>query len=222
MKNLNLTINANNVIGLVGPSGSGKSTAIDILLGLIEPTSGKVLVDGTAINSQNKRSWQDKIGFVPLSIFLSEGTIAENVAFGVPTREISTDAVQQALELARLGEFIASLNAGIEAPVGERGIQLSGGQRQRIGIARALCHNLPILIFDEATSALDGITEKIIMESIHAFHGLKTIIMIAHRLKTVEKCDCIYFLVDGRIDDQGTNAELIAKNPQFRQMAQHV
>ena len=221
LKDLSVNIKVNSVIGFVGPSGSGKSTAIDVLLGLIEADSGRLLVDGVEINLYNKRAWQDKIGLVPQAIFLSEGSIAENIAFGVPKDEISTESVLHAIELAHLTEFIDSLEDGIYTTVGERGVQLSGGQRQRIGIARALYHNPSVLVFDEATSALDGITEKIIMEAIHDFHGSKTVIMIAHRLKTVEKCDLIYFLVDGRIEDQGTYAELIANNSQFRKMTQY-
>ena len=161
------------------------------------------------------------IGFVPQSIFLSEGSIAENVAFGIPEKDIDLEQVNKALKLAHLGELVQSLEKGIHTKVGERGVQLSGGQRQRIGIARALYHEADVLVFDEATSALDGITEKMIMEAIHDFSGQKTIIMIAHRLKTVQKCDQIYYIDQGQLIDQGTYQELIEKNADFKRMASH-
>lgn len=221
LSGLNLSIPANKVVGIVGPSGSGKSTAIDVLLGLIEPQEGQVLIDDVQIQENNKRAWQNTIGFVPQSIFLSEGSIAENVAFGLPVKNINLEQVKVAIQLAHLDELVAELPEGIDTKVGERGVQLSGGQRQRIGIARALYHEASVLVFDEATSALDGITEKIIMDAIHDFNGQKTIIMIAHRLKTVQKCDIIFFIDKGKVIDQGTYQELIAKNPQFKEMAAH-
>jgi HlyD family secretion protein len=221
LNGLNLSIPANKIVGIVGPSGSGKSTAIDVLLGLIEPQEGQVLIDDVQIQENNKRAWQNTIGFVPQSIFLSEGSIAENVAFGLPVKNINLEQVKVAIQLAHLDELVAELPEGIDTKVGERGVQLSGGQRQRIGIARALYHEASVLVFDEATSALDGITEKIIMDAIHDFNGQKTIIMIAHRLKTVQKCDIIFFIDKGKVIDQGTYQELIAKNPQFKEMAAH-
>lgn len=216
---INMSISANSVIGLVGPSGSGKSTIIDILLGLIEPQNGQLKVDNVIINEKNCRSWQNSIGFVAQSIFLSEGTIAENVAFGVPQDQIDSKRVKQALKLARLTEFRQTLEEGINTKVGERGVQLSGGQRQRIGIARALYHKANVLVFDEATSSLDGITEKMIMQAIQDFSGQKTIIMIAHRIKTVQKCDQIFFIDKGQVVNQGTYQELIKSNEHFRNMA---
>lgn len=218
---LNMSIPVNSVIGLVGASGSGKSTAIDLLLGLLTPQQGELCIDDTCITADNKRAWQNTLGFVPQSIFLSEGTIAENVAFGLPVKDINLEQVNKALELANLTELVEQLPSGINTKVGERGVQLSGGQRQRIGIARALYHEADVLVFDEATSALDGITEKTIMEAIHDFSGKKTIIMIAHRLKTVQKCDIIYFMDKGRIVDQGTYQELVNNNPKFKEMAEH-
>jgi len=218
---ISMTIPANSVVGIVGASGSGKSTLIDILLGLLTPQDGEIHVDGTKITTENKRSWQNMLGFVPQSIFLSEGSIAENVAFGLPVDSIDIQQVNKALELSNLSELVKELPKGLDTKVGERGIQLSGGQRQRIGIARALYHEANILVFDEATSALDGITEKIIMDAIHNFSGQKTIIMIAHRLKTVQKCDIIYLMDQGKIVDQGTYQELIEKNNQFKKMADH-
>ena len=218
---LNMQIKANSVVGIVGPSGSGKSTLIDILLGLIQPQSGLLKINGQEITAGNLRAWQNTIGFVPQSIFLSEGTIAENVAFGITEKEINFDQVKKILSLAHLDELVESLDQGIHTKVGERGVQLSGGQRQRIGIARALYHEADILMFDEATSALDGITEKMIMEAIHDFSGHKTIIMIAHRLRTVHQCDKVIFIDQGCVVDQGTYSELIEKNKIFRKMAKH-
>ncbi len=218
---LNMSIPAHSVIGIVGASGSGKSTLIDILLGLIEPQQGQLIIDGDIIGSENRRSWQNTIGFVAQSIFLSEGTIAENVAFGIPNTNINLEQVEHALHLSNLTTLINSLEDGIQTKVGERGVQLSGGQRQRIGIARALYHKAEVLVFDEATSSLDGITEKMVMEAIHEFSGKKTIIMIAHRLKTVQKCDQIFFIDKGQVVDQGSYEELIKTNEYFKKMAKH-
>jgi HlyD family secretion protein len=221
LNEMNISIPVKKVIGIVGPSGSGKSTLVDILLGLIEPQKGLLKIDDKIINNQNRRSWQNSIGFVAQAIFLSEGTIAENVAFGFSKNQINLKQVDKALELANLDEFVQGLKNGVHTKVGERGVQLSGGQRQRIGIARALYHQAEILIFDEATSSLDGITEKMIMQAVHKFSGEKTIIMIAHRLKTVEKCDQIFFIDEGKVADQGNFQELIEKNEKFKSMADH-
>ena len=218
---VNMSIPVNSVIGLVGSSGSGKSTLIDLLLGLLTPQQGGIYVDNIRITADNKRAWQDLLGFVPQSIFLSEGSIAENIAFGIPAKDISLKQVNKALNLANLTELVEQLPDGVNTRVGERGVQLSGGQRQRIGIARALYHEAEVLVFDEATSALDGITEKIVMDAIHEFSGQKTIIMIAHRLKTVEKCDLIYFMEHGKIIDYGTYQELVVRNVKFKEMARY-
>ena len=221
LNQLSMTIPANSVIGVVGPSGAGKSTLIDIFLGLIEPQEGQLIVDHTIINGQNLRSWQNSIGFVAQSIFLSEGTIAENIAFGISHDQIDLEQVQKVIKLAYLDEFIQTLNDGVDTRVGERGVQLSGGQRQRIGIARALYHKAEVIVFDEATSSLDGVAEKMIMDAIHDFSGQKTIILIAHRLKTVQKCDKIFFINNGKVDDQGTYQELLENNEHFKNMAMH-
>ena len=218
---VNMGIPVNSVIGLVGSSGSGKSTLIDLLLGLLTPQQGGIYVDDVRITADNKRAWQDLLGFVPQSIFLSEGSIAENIAFGIPAKDISLKQVNKALKLANLTELVEQLPDGVNTRVGERGVQLSGGQRQRIGIARALYHEAEVLVFDEATSALDGITEKIVMDAIHEFSGQKTIVMIAHRLKTVEKCDLIYFMEHGKIIDHGTYQELVVRNVKFKEMAKY-
>ena len=221
LNKFNINIPVNSLIGIVGPSGAGKSTLIDILLGLIEPQNGCLKVDDVIINDSNQRSWKNTIGFVAQNIFLSEGTIAENVAFGIPGDKIDYTQVKKVLDLAYLTEFIESLENGISTSVGERGIQLSGGQRQRIGIARALYHEAQVLVFDEATSSLDGVTEKYIMKAINNFSGKKTIILIAHRLKTVKNCDKIFFIDNGKVMDSGTYLELIEKNEYFKNMAKH-
>ena len=219
--NLNMIIPVNSIIGIVGASGSGKSTTIDLLLGLLTPQQGEMYIDNIRITETNVRAWQNTLGFVPQSIYLSEGTIAENVAFGLPAKDINLDQVNNAIKLANLTELVNQLPGGVHTKVGERGVQLSGGQRQRIGIARALYNEAEVLVFDEATSALDGITEKIIMDAIHNFSGKKTIIMIAHRLKTVRKCDIIYMMEQGKVIDQGTYEQLLETNPKFKEMAEH-
>jgi HlyD family secretion protein len=221
LNDMNMLIPVNSVIGIVGPSGAGKSTLIDLLLSLIKPQKGQLKIDDIVINDQNSRSWQNTIGFVAQNIFLSEGTIAENIAFGIPKDEIDFEQIKKVLTLVHLNDLIKSLEKGFHTKVGERGIQLSGGQRQRIGIARALYHKAEVLVFDEATSSLDGITEKMIMEAIHDLSGKKSIILIAHRLKTVKKCDKIFFIDKGRVADHGTYNELIEKNKHFRNMAMH-
>jgi len=214
-----LDIPVNQVIGLVGASGSGKSTAIDILLGLIEPQSGSLVVDGEEVNGIKKRAWQNNVGFVPQAIFLADSSIRENIAFGIPSEEVDEARVKRAAQMAHLDELLERLPEGLNTRVGERGIQLSGGQRQRIGIARALYDDAEVLVLDEATSALDGITEKLVMDAIHDFAGKKTIVMIAHRLSTVRKCDRIYFLKDGKLKASGTFNELLKENMDFERMA---
>ncbi|XKH58862.1 ABC transporter ATP-binding protein/permease [Halomonas sediminis] len=221
VKELDLEIPVNQVIGLVGASGSGKSTTIDLLLGLIEPSQGEVLVDDQPVTSTNRRAWQNTLGFVPQSIFLADSSIRENIGFGLPPDVIDDEKVRHAASLAHLDKLLAELPDGLETRVGERGVQLSGGQRQRIGIARALYHDAEVLILDEATSALDGITEKMIMEAIHDFSGKKTIIMIAHRLATVKQCDCIYLMSGGRIVSHGTYQELTEYSSEFKKMAKY-
>jgi HlyD family secretion protein len=158
---------------------------------------------------------------VPQAIFLADSSIRENIAFGLPPETIDEDRVRRAATMAHLDELLDELPLGLETRVGERGVQLSGGQRQRIGIARALYDDADVLILDEATSALDGITERLIMDAIHDFAGRKTIIMIAHRLATVQQCDCIYLLANGQVVDQGSYDELHQRNAVFQRMAQH-
>ena len=219
LNHVNMSIPTNTVVGIVGPSGSGKSTLINILLGLIKPQEGDLKIDDVVINENNRRAWQNSIGFVAQNIFLSDRSIAENVAFGIAKDEINYDRVYKALDLSHLTELLQNLDDGINTLVGERGVKLSGGQSQRIGIARALYHEAEVLVFDEATSSLDGISEKKVMEAIHEFGGQKTIIMIAHRIKTVQNCDQIFFVDKGQVIDQGTYQELIDRNKDFQKMA---
>ena len=194
-----MVVRKGEVIGIAGPSGTGKTTTADIILGLLEPQSGEVLVDGISIE-QDLKGWLSLIGYIPQDIFLLDGTIRANVAFGTDERNSSEEAVLQALEEASLADFVKSLPQGIDTEIGERGIRLSGGQRQRIGIARALYLNPEILIMDEATSSLDNETEKEIMEAIRNLQGKKTMIIIAHRLSTLEFCDRVYHVEKGKIE----------------------
>ncbi|RBJ79154.1 ABC transporter ATP-binding protein [Pseudomonas sp. MWU12-2534b] len=216
---ISLKFPVNSVVGIVGPSGSGKSTLIDMLLGLISPDEGEFCVGGKCIEKNNIRSWQNLLGYVPQSIFLTEGTIVENIAFGVEEDSIDFKKVEKALKLASLDQWVENLPDGYLTKVGERGVQISGGQRQRLGIARALYNDADFLFFDEATSALDGVTEKMIMEAIDGFSSKKTIVMIAHRLNTVKNCDFIFMIDRGKLVDQGTYEYLLANNPYFKSMA---
>lgn len=195
-------------LGIVGGSGAGKSTLVDVILGLLTPDAGVVEVDGRNITG-NLRSWRDQIGYVPQAIYLTDDTVAANVAFGVPPDEVDIGAVRRALEAAQLDEFVTSLPEGVETFVGERGVRLSGGQRQRIGIARALYRDPPILVLDEATSSLDTETEQGVMAAVNQLHGSKTLIIVAHRLSTVANCDELIRLERGRIVKEGTFAEVM-------------
>lgn len=218
--NVNIIVPKNKTIGLVGVTGSGKTTTVDIILGLLSPSTGQLMVDNTALTSNLLDSWQQNLGYVPQAIYLTDDTVANNIAIGIPAEFIDEQAVIRAAKLANLHEFIVNdMAQGYDTFVGEGGIRLSGGQRQRIGIARALYHDPEVLIFDEATSALDGDTEQVIITSINELAKQKTIIIIAHRLTTVKDCHSIYFFEKGRIVDQGTFDELVTKNSQFRKIA---
>lgn len=193
-------------VAFVGTSGAGKSTMVDILLGLLPPQQGKILVDGMDVY-KNLRTWQKEIGYIPQTIYLSDDSIRNNVAFGIEEEEIEEQAVIAALKQAQLYDFVDTLPEGLDTCVGDRGIRLSGGQRQRIGIARALYHNPEILVLDEATSALDNDTEAAVMEAIDSLKGQKTIIIIAHRLTTIKNADTIYEVKDGKVEQTtGVNA----------------
>ena len=201
LENASVSIPIGKSIGFIGPSGAGKSTTVDILLGLLEPQKGKVTVDGIDIRT-NLPGWYARIGYVPQMIFMLDDTIRNNVAYGVDEKDIDEEQVWYALREAQMDEFVRGLPDGLDTSIGERGVRISGGQRQRLGIARALYTEPEIMIFDEATSALDNDTESAIMEAIERLHGKKTLVIIAHRLTTIEKCDAVY-----RVEELGFHKE---------------
>jgi ABC-type multidrug transport system fused ATPase/permease subunit len=211
LSSINLKISSGEAVGFVGQSGSGKSTLIDIMLGLLHPQSGSVLINGRDIN-EVKQSWQKQIGYIPQTIFLMDDSLRRNIAIGIADSEIDEVAIREALKSAQLEDFVASLPEGLDTVVGERGVRLSGGQRQRIGIARALYHRPSVLVLDEATSSLDTETEHGVMQAVQALQGDKTVIIVAHRLSTVEYCDRLYRLDAGRIVDEGTFDEVMNRS----------
>lgn len=220
LTSVSLSIRAGERIGIVGGTGAGKTTIADIVLGLLSPTSGHVAADGVVIGEHNRRQWQDSVGYVPQDIFLIDATIAENIAFGIAGPKIDRQRMEEVSRIAQLDDFVrAELPDGYETTVGERGVRLSGGQRQRIGIARALYHGADLIVFDEATSALDNLTERGVMAAIEAVPGSKTILMIAHRLSTVKKCDRIIVLDHGEIVGIGPWDDLLVHNSAFRELA---
>ena len=198
LHDITLKIPKGKTVALIGPSGAGKTTLADIILGLLPPVSGVVRMDDKNVY-ENLRSWRQKLGYIPQSIYLSDDTIRNNVAFGIYEEQIDEDAIWKALEKAQLKEFVQGLEKGLDTYVGDRGVRLSGGQRQRIGIARALYHDPEILVLDEATSALDSSTEQAVMESIESLQGLKTMIIIAHRLTTIKNADLVYEVSGGNV-----------------------
>jgi ABC-type multidrug transport system fused ATPase/permease subunit len=220
VRGLSLTIPARSTVGIVGGTGAGKTTTVDLILGLLLPQKGRFAVDGLPITAANLRAWQQSVGYVPQQIFLTDDTIAANIAFGREPKDIDRAAVERAARTAELHDFVMrELPEGYESRVGERGVRLSGGQRQRIGIARALYHDPDVLILDEATSALDNLTERAVMDAVHNLGHAKTIVMIAHRLSTVRDCDTIFMLEGGRVVAQGSYDALIETNRQFRALA---
>lgn len=220
INNLNLTLPAFTTMGIVGGTGSGKTTVADLILGLLRPDSGDIQVDGVTLDRDNMHAWRRSLGYVPQSIYLTDATIAQNIAFGVPKEAIDMAAVESAAKTAVLHDFVMKeLPEQYDTVVGERGVRLSGGQRQRIGIARAMYHDPSLLILDEATAALDNLTESAVMEAVQNIRNDKTIIMIAHRLSTVRKCDQIFLLEEGRVASSGTFDELVANSDTFRRMA---
>lgn len=204
---ISITIPRGNAVAFVGPSGAGKSTLVDIILGLLSPDEGEVLIDGSNIN-HDISSWQQQIGYIPQSIYLSDDTIRRNIAFGISDANIDDIRVWDVLKAAQLKDLVSSFPEQLNTWVGERGVRLSGGQRQRIGIARALYHNPEVLVMDEATAALDNDTEREFMEALEKLSGDKTLIIIAHRLNTVKNCDCIYYIENGTLCRQGTYEQL--------------
>ncbi len=218
LKNITINIPAYSTIGIVGVTGSGKTTTVDIILGLLEAQEGKLEVDGEEITKKNYRAWQSIIGYVPQQIYLADTTVSANIAFGAKLKDINYKSVERAAKIANIHKFVVDeLPLKYETTVGERGVRLSGGQRQRIGIARALYHNPQLLILDEATSALDNLTEQSVMKEIHGLRKDLTVIMIAHRLSTVKKCDKIFLLEDGKLKKQGTFDEIISINGGFQE-----
>ncbi len=206
---ISLTIRSNTLVGFAGKTGSGKTTLVDIILGLLIPQGGTIAIDGTEICASNIRKWQQNLGYVPQNIYLSNDSISANIAFGIPREDIDMEAVRRAASLAQIDDFISGeLPEKYDTVIGERGIRLSGGQRQRIGIARALYRDPSVLVMDEATSALDNQTELDVMQAIDGLSGKKTIILIAHRLTTLRKCDEIFMIEKGTVQRRGTYTEL--------------
>lgn len=218
LNGVSLVIGHGQSVGIVGATGAGKSTLIDLVLGLLSPQSGMILVDGVDI-ATNMAGWQRKIGHVPQSIYLTDDTLRRNIAFGIEDERIDDAKVWNALDLAQLSEFVRHLPHGLDSTVGDRGIMLSGGQRQRIGIARALYHQPELLVFDEATSALDAETENDLSQAIDGLNGIKTIILIAHRLGTLRNCSTVVLLKEGRVAASGPFTTLLENESDFRRMA---
>jgi ABC-type multidrug transport system fused ATPase/permease subunit len=217
---LSLTIKSGSSIAFAGKTGSGKTTISDIILGLLPPAGGSLRVDGVEIGPENVRRWQRNLGYVPQDIYLQDDTIASNIAFGIAEEKVDMEAVERAARIANIHDFIVGeLPDGYHTLVGERGVRLSGGERQRVGLARALYGDPAVLVLDEATSALDGTTEQVVFTAIENIAKAKTLIIIAHRLTTVRKCDVIYVIDDGRIIGRGTYDELMESNTKFRKMA---
>lgn len=215
---LSLEIAAGTSVAFVGPTGAGKTTAVDLILGLLEPASGRVLVDGVDIRDA-MTNWQHQIGYIPQTIFLLDDTIKRNIAFGISDDQIDDAAIEKAVRLAQLEDFVRSQPKGLDSVVGERGVRLSGGQRQRIGIARALYHDPAVLVMDEATAAVDNVTERRLMEALDQAKEGRTFIMIAHRLSTVVDCDVIYLMKGGVLQASGKFEELRRSDADFEAMA---
>lgn len=212
--NFSFKVQANKSVAFVGPSGSGKTTLVDVLMGLLKKNKGSIEVDGLPLEGNRWRKWQNNIGYIPQHIYLTDDSITANIAFGIKKNQINMEQVILSAKAAHLHEFIMDLPDGYNTIVGERGVRLSGGQRQRIGIARALYHDPDVLVMDEATSALDTRTENAVMQAIYNLSGTKTILIIAHRLSTVEKCDRIFVLNEGKLVEEGSYQELV-NNDQF-------
>ncbi len=213
LRHIDLAIRLGESIGIVGPTGAGKTTFVDLMLGVLEPTSGSIRVDGRDIRL-SLRSWQRQIGYVPQTVYLIDHSIRRNIALGLEDAEIDEARVVDSARDAQLDGFLSGLADGLDTVVGERGVRLSGGERQRIAVARALYRRPTVLIFDEATAALDNVTEQALTSTIHGLHGRITTVFIAHRLSTVQSCDRLIYLRNGRIADVGSYAEL-EKNPEF-------
>ena len=219
LNDISLRIPQNQSIGFVGRTGSGKTTLVDVILGLYTPVSGSISVDGITLTEDNARAWRKRVGYVPQTVFLTNASVARNIALGIPEDQIDHEAVLRAAHMAQADEFITQMPDGYDTVVGERGVKLSGGQRQRLGIARALYHNPDVLVFDEATSALDGMTEDAVMQAVQTLSAERTMILIAHRLRTVQACDRIVMLEAGKIVADGSYNELATQSDAFRKLA---
>jgi ATP-binding cassette subfamily C protein len=213
-----LTLRSGEAVGVVGATGAGKSTLVDLVVGLLSPDAGRILADDRPI-SANDRSWRQRIGYVPQSIFLLDATLRQNIAMGIPDDAIDDEAVWRVVRLAQLDRLVDSWPDGLSTRLGERGIRLSGGERQRVGIARALYHDPVLLVFDEATSALDTVTEAEVTRAIESLRGTRTMLVVAHRLTTVRRCDHLVVLDAGRIAAEGTYDDLLERHPAFQRLA---
>ncbi len=222
VRHLDLRIPAGQTVGFVGRTGGGKTTIVDLVLGLLQPTQGVVVGGGVAISPLSAERWRGRCGYVPQDVFVSDDTVAANIAFGIPTDERIPESVEAAARAAQIHDFIEGLPDGYDTVVGERGIRMSGGQRQRLGIARALYRRPEVLVFDEATSALDGLTEAAVLDTMYGLGGGPTLLVIAHRLTTVRACDVIYMLEAGEVVASGSYDELIKGHDGFRAMAEGV
>jgi ABC-type multidrug transport system fused ATPase/permease subunit len=217
VQDVSLAIEFGESVGIVGPTGAGKTTLVDLVAGLLQPAAGRILIDGEDLSGR-LAAWRGDIGYVPQSIFLVDDTLRRNIALGIEKSEIDEDRLRTAVRIAQLERLIAELPQGLDTSVGERGVRLSGGERQRIGIARALYHDPGLLIFDEATSALDNATEAAINEAIEALHGKKTLLVVAHRLSSVRRCDRLVFISEGRVRACGSYDDLLRDYPEFQRM----
>ncbi len=219
VQDVSLAIRRGESIGIVGTTGAGKTTLVDLVVGLLEPSSGHILIDGKPLKGQLS-GWKQSVGYVPQSIFLLDASLRRNIALGIDDDEIEEHRLRAAVHLAQLDGFVAGLPYGLDTSVGEHGCRLSGGERQRIGIARALYYDPVLLVFDEATSALDHFTEAAVSEAIEALHGKKTLLVVAHRLSSVRRCDRLIFMSHGRIIGSGSYDELLRAHPEFERIAQ--
>lgn len=219
IRGVTLDVARNSWVAFVGTTGSGKTTMIDLLLGLLPPDSGEIALDDRPLAGQALDLWRKRCGYVPQDVFLTDESLAGNIALGIPPDERDDAAIRAAAETAHLSELVGSLDQGFDSESGERGVRLSGGQRQRIGIARALYGAPDVLILDEATSAVDSVTEEAILKGIGALSRKTTLIMIAHRISTLQNCDQIFLMEHGRLAARGTYDELLESEPRFRALA---
>jgi len=219
LSEISVVIPQNQSVGLVGKTGSGKTTLADIVLALYPPSVGSISIDGVEMTLENERAWRKRVGYVPQHVFLTNASVAQNIALGIAPDEIDLIAVRRAAEMAQATEFIDQLPHGYKTVVGERGVKLSGGQRQRLGIARALYHSPDVLVFDEATSALDGMTEDAVMQAVESLSSERTMILIAHRLRTVQACDRIIMLEAGKVVADGSYDDLMLSSEPFQRLA---